>query len=198
MESPDWKPEWKRVAVDEDILKEEQLEKLELELDSALEKEDFAMAAKIRDKLLRLQSGAYVSVLSANLKYYNTFNAASIVDMASSWLQDSEVTCKHPMAPLITGYLDVLNSFGYLFSLPVPTITVKNVRIIMRGCCAWATCEEHAQLYDKRGNMIHPSEEELAAGATPAVMIATNIYVKRNGQWYLSHHSSQPVYRSRR
>lgn len=197
VESPDGKPEWKRLAVDSDIVKDEQLQKLEEQLDSVLEAEDFTAASKLRDKLLRLQSGSYVSVLSANLKFYNAFNAGSIVDMAGCWLQDTSVTCKHPLGPLIAGYVDVLNSFGYLFSLRIPTITVKNVRIMMRGSCAWLTCEEHAQLYDEKGKKTDPTEEELAVGAASAVMVATNIYVKRNGQWYITHHTSQPIFQSR-
>lgn len=186
--------DWKRGPVDVDVSKEEKLEVLEAQLDAALADEDFAAASSLRDQLLRLQSGSYVSVLSANLNFYKAFDSGSIVDIAAVWLQDPSVTCKHPLGPLWFGYAEVINSFGYLFALGVPSITVTNVRITMRGSAAWVTCEEHAQHYDKDGKKVEPTQEEVNSGAVSATMSAINIFVKRNGQWYLAHHSSQPLY----
>lgn len=173
-------PDWKRVPIDVDFAKDEQLQILEEDLDHAVTNENYQRASEIHDKLRRLQSGAYVEVLSANMKFYQAFNSGAIVDMAGCWLQDSSTTCKHPLGPMSSGYLNIINSFGMLFSLGIPTIEVKNVRISMRGTAAIVTCEEHSVDWDEGEH-------------TRTIMCAINIFVKRNGQWYLSHHSSMPI-----
>lgn len=175
-------PAWKRGLVDVDFARDEQLQILEEDLDDALQVEDFKRASDIRDKLVRLQSGAYVAVLSAHMKFYQAFSAGSIVDIAASWLHDDSSSCKHPLGPLISGYLDVINSFGYVFSAGIPHIEVKNVCITMRGSVAYVTCEEHStdwEANDGKGEKV--------------VMNAINIFTKKNGQWYICHHSALPV-----
>lgn len=174
-------PPWKKLAIDPDFAKDEQLQILEEELDIALKAENYRTASELREKLMRLQSAAYVDVLTTNMKFYKAFTAGSIVDMASCWMQDNGITCKHPYAPIGLGYLEVLNHFGYLFTFGLPEIEVRDVRISMRGSMALVTCEEHS--IDRDG--IQESK----------LMSAVNIYQKRNGQWYIFHHSCTPIYK---
>lgn len=185
-------PQWKKGPIDIDFEKDEQLELLEDQLGDAITQENYKLAAELREKLVRLQSGSYVSVLSANLKFYKAFTNGSIVDMAGCWLQDKNSTCKLPFAPLSIGYMNILNSFGYFFSFGVPIIDVRNVQILMRGSAAIVTCEEHTMaeeeepVLDEKGNTIERPP-------IPLVMLATNIFVKNNSQWYLVHHTSNPI-----
>lgn len=188
-------PDWKKGPVDVDFAKDEQLQILEDDLDKALSTEDFARASQVRDKLLRLQSGTYVSVLSANLKFYNAFGSGSIVDMAGVWLQDAGATCKHPLGPLCVGYTNIINSFGYLFSFGVPNIHATNVVITMRGSCAWVTCDEHCDVVEETAKENASGNKFKESQIREIVMSATNIFVKHNGQWYLAHHTAQPVYK---
>ena len=191
---------WRRGPVDRDVENDIRLANLELELDQALDAEDFSSAARLRDELLGLQSASSVEVLNANLKFFKSFDQGSLVDMAGCWLQDSSVTCKHPLGPLSVGYAPVLDSFAELFSEGVPDIVPRNVRISMRGSVALVTCEEVAMGESE-------SESEAAAEArkhnpnfefvtVSVAMLATNIFTKRNGQWYLQHHTSSPKYPS--
>lgn len=169
-------PSWKRFShVDPDFAKDEQLQILETELHDALEREDFSQSSVLRDKLLRLQSGAYVAVLSANMKFYEAMNRRSIVDMAGCWLQSSSVTCKHVNGPLVHGYIDIINSFGYVFTFDLPFIEVQNCRIVMRGSVAYVTLEQKCSPTD---------------GSNQFVIAATSLYTKHNSQWYLTHYSS--------
>lgn len=193
-------PQWRHGPMDADFVKDSKLFDLESALDAAVLREDFTSAAQIREELLRLQSGAYVEVLTANMKFYNAFQSGSLVDMAACWMQDARATCKHPLGPLVVGYLDILNSFGQLFSLGIPQISPVNVRIAMRGTVALATCEEqpletHQFDEDKKAQIKewNPNFDD-----TPAqvVMLATNIFEKKNGQWYLVHHVSSPKFPS--
>ncbi|KAI0564999.1 NTF2-like protein [Gracilaria domingensis] len=175
-------PAWKRGPIDADFAKDEQLQILEEDLDDALLVENYKRASVIRDKLVRLQSGAYVAVLSAHMKFYKAFSSGSIVDIASCWLQSPDSTCKHPSGPVMTGYLNVLNSFGYIFSMGIPKIDVKNVCITMRGTVAYVTCEEHSTDWETEDGRPHT-----------VVMNAINMFTKRNGEWYICHHSALPV-----
>lgn len=190
-------PDWKKVPVDVDFAKDEQLQILEDGLDKALSTEDFERASQVRDKLLRLQSGAYVSVLSANFKFYKAFDSGSIVDLAGVFLQDASTSCKHPLGPLCIGYVNIINSFGYLFSFGVPNIQAKNIVITMRGSCAWVTCDEHCDVVEEEEEVKEDASgnKVKASRIREVVMSATNIFVKHNGQWYLAHHTAQPVYK---
>lgn len=170
-------PSWKTLPIDVDFAKDEQLEILEDNLADAIFREDAEVESQLRAKLLRLQSGAFVSVLSANFKFYRIFNARSIVDMAGIWYQAPETTCKHPISPIARGYIEVLNTFGYLFSQKLAEVRVNNCRIVVRGTVAYVTCDE--VMYDDQ-----TSQE--------VTFYATNVFVKHNGQWYIIHHGSLP------
>lgn len=167
--------------MDVDFAKDEQLQLLEEELEKVVESENFERASEIRDKLLRLQSSAYVSVLSVNMAYYKALNKASIVDMAGCWLQDSSVTCTHPDIGLVKGYINVLNSYGYTFYKGASYVDVKNIQIVMRGTVGYVTCEEHVMTWNADGSK-----------ASNVVTSVIQIYSKKNGHWYICHHSSTP------
>lgn len=171
-------PSWKRGPVDADFARDEQLEILEESLSEALQIENFSRASELRDKLQRLQSGAFVAVLSCNMKFYRAVNTKSLVDIAGIWLQSSSSTCKHPGGPLLKGYINIVNSYGLLFSLDLPDIDLENCRISVRGTVAFVTCDQVC--YDETGTKIKA--------------FATNLYSKHNAQWYLIHHSSVIVH----
>lgn len=171
-------PAWKKGPVDIDFAKDEQLEILETSLDRAVTNEDFTEAAELHKKLTRLQSGSSVAVLSANLKFYHSFNSKSVVDMAGCWLQSGAATCKHPGGPLVAGYVNIINSFGMLFAYDLPQMKVRNINIQMRGTVGYVTCQQVCEDEDEEGKPVE------------ITTCATNIYVKHNSQWYLTHHSS--------
>jgi hypothetical protein len=96
------KPFWK---VDVDSDKDAELMELERQLDTAVLLERYDEAQNIRDQLTRLQSGAFVDVLSAHMNFYKAFDQRSITDMARCWVQDDSASCKHPIGHLHTGYV---------------------------------------------------------------------------------------------
>lgn len=167
-------PAWKKMPIDIDFAKDEQLEILEEAMDTALAEEDFSRAAELHKKLIRLQSGSYVAVLSMNMKFYKALNDKSIVDMAGCWFQSSSSSCKFPGGPLLTNYIDIINSFGLLFTYQLPHIQIRNCNIQMRGTVGYVTCDE--VFFDEDGQQM--------------MSCATNIYIKHNSQWYLIHSSS--------
>lgn len=186
------RPPW---TVDVDGVKDDKLFELEENLADAVTKEDFDLAMQCRDEISRLQSAAYVDVLQAVMGFYKAFNNQSITDIARVFAQDEKVSCKHPVGPLIFGYLEVINTFGSLFSTGLPKITVRNIRISMRGSVAYATCDEIVEARRDPGTLrtnFKETNEHFSNGPAQLCMMSVNIFVKRNGQYLLTHHSSSP------
>lgn len=186
------RPPW---TVDIEGEKDDKLFELEESLAEAVSQEDFELAGKRRDEICRLQSGAYVDVLQALMGFYKAFNNQSITDIARVFAQDENLTCKHPVGPLTTGYFEVLNAFGFLFSTGMPQIHVQNIRISMRGSIAYATCDEIIEPRRDPGTLrtnFKEANESFSNDPAELCMVSVNIFVKRNGQYVLTHHSSSP------
>ena len=100
-------------------------------MQTAVDREDYTRAAKIRDKLGKIQLddslgepflaipsaglglilvGVLAAVLQVNAAFYSAFRNCDMVQMGDVWLRpDSEhdtVACGHPAMPLITGCPD--------------------------------------------------------------------------------------------
>jgi hypothetical protein len=91
--------------VDLDADKDAKLQELEEKLDVAVLLERYDEAQVVQDELTRLQSSAFVEVLSAHMNFYKAFDQRSITDMARCWIQDDSSSCKHPIGGLATGYV---------------------------------------------------------------------------------------------
>lgn len=89
----------------------------------------------------------------------------------------------------------VINTFGALFSTGMPKITAQNIRISMRGSIAYVTCEEVLEPRRDPGTLqtnFKEINENFGNGPAEMIMVSVNIFVKRNGQYLLTHHSSSP------
>lgn len=168
-------------------------------LDTAISREDYGKCAKYRDELTHLQSKNFVEVLQANLRFYNAINRGNIVDIARAYMQGPHVTCKHPLGELVTGYLNVINSFAELFGDGVPILSVTDVRVQPRGSAAYVTCVENLVTEDERKD-IKPSSlpgsefnQAFVQRFADVRILATNVFEKKNGEWYVVHHSAMPV-----
>ncbi len=141
---------WITKVTDADIVSNDKLIELERELDKAMYEDDEARVSEIRDEISHLQTASYVDVLSANMKFYKAFSGGSLVDMGACWLKDNNVTCKHPLGPLFTGFWKVIDSFAGMFSIGIPDVSATNIRISLRGSVAIVTCEERANIIARR------------------------------------------------
>lgn len=77
----------------------------------------------------------------------------------------------------------------------LPEIEVRNIRISMRGSIAYATCDEIIEPRRDPGTLLtnfKEANENFSNDPAQLIMVSVNIFVKRNGQYLLTHHSSSP------
>ncbi|KAF8766309.1 hypothetical protein HU200_007826 [Digitaria exilis] len=160
----------------EDMLIDE--ETLQSNLDRAIQEEDYARAAKIRDDLRILHEDAEASLLAANARFYNAFKNGDIAAMYSIWAKGDHVYVIHPAAGRISGYDVVMQSWEMVcnadYEFPL-SIDLKNIEIHIRGNLGCVTCLEVVK----------------NKGRTWGKQVATNIFEKVDGVWLMSvHHAS--------
>jgi ketosteroid isomerase-like protein len=99
-----------------DAQKQPDLATLRAKLDAAIEAEDYALAASLRDALRALEDDAVAGVAEANARFYAAFRAADIDVMASCLGFGDNVTVIHPGCNAIRGREAVLESWRVIFS----------------------------------------------------------------------------------
>lgn len=189
-------PSWKSFPLDKDVENNSKLVALEKLLDEAWYKDDNERVEELREEIGKLQSTSYVDVLSANLRFYKAFSNGSLTDMGSCWMQDNKVMCKHPLGPMFSGFWKVMESFEAMFYAGIANVRPLNVRISVRGSVAVVTCEEHANPSNdenSESNITSEWNENFSSERAEIRMTATNIFEKKNGQFYLVYHISSPI-----
>ncbi|KAM0829515.1 hypothetical protein ACQ4PT_066850 [Festuca glaucescens] len=163
-------------TTEEDTVVDE--ETLQSNLDRAIQEEDYTRAAKIRDDLRILHEDTEASVLAANARFYNAFKNGDLTAMYSIWAKGDHVYVVHPGAGRISGYDVVLQSWEMVcnadYEFPL-NIDLKNIEVHVRGDLAYVTCLELVK----------------SKGRTWGKQIATNVFEKVDGAWYICvHHAS--------
>ncbi len=109
------------------------------------------------------------SILNANEAFYAAFAGACIDTMDDVWSQNAEVTCIHPGWPALSGRMEVLDSWRSILSTEPPLISFHNAQVYHHGDVGYVICKEHLE---------------------PGALIATNVFVRENGQWKMVHHQA--------
>ncbi|CAK7333613.1 unnamed protein product [Dovyalis caffra] len=149
------------------------------ELQVAIEEENYAQAAKLRDSLKVLQEDSKASVLAANARFYNAFRKGDLAAMQSLWAKVDNVCCVHPGAGGVLGYDDVMESWELVwmnYDFPLE-IELKNARVHFRGDVGYVTCVEFVR----------------TKGSSWGAHFVTNVFEKIDGQWFISIHHASPV-----
>ena len=76
---------------------------LQLALESAVEREDYAAAAALRDRLAFWQNDALTGVEAANARFYAAFQRMDAKEMGRVWGVGQHVRCTHPGSSCILG-----------------------------------------------------------------------------------------------
>ena len=109
-------------------------------------------------------------VLAANKAFYAAFRAADFEAMDVLWSRNREVTVFHPNWPGISGRQDVMESwFRIMIEGSPPDIEPAAPVVILTRMTALVICDE--LIGDNR-------------------MIATNVFVKEDGAWRMTHHQA--------
>jgi len=118
-------------------------------------------------------SAPEAEILFANEAYYTAFASGDVDAMDAIWAQSAPVTCIHPGGPVLEGRDTVLESWvEILISGQTEGFTCRDSKAHVVGDLAWVTCLE-----------------VLGDGA----LAATNIFVRENGTWKMTHHQACPT-----
>src|SRR5438270_13397633 len=93
--------------------------------------------------------------------------------MDALWSQRTDVTCVHPGWNLLASREDVIDSWNAILRNP------NQARIVVGGAAATVI-----------GDVALVLCRELVGGMP---LLATNVFVKEDGDWKLIHHQSSPV-----
>uniref|UniRef100_A0A0D6R9M5 UVR domain-containing protein n=1 Tax=Araucaria cunninghamii TaxID=56994 RepID=A0A0D6R9M5_ARACU len=151
---------------------------LEAELKNAIDTENYTQAARLRDELRLLQEDNRARILAANVKFYKVFEKGDLNTMRMLWSKGDNVHCIHPGAGCISGYDLIMESweltFGPELDLPLQ-IDLQNVEVFIKGNLGFITCLELVR----------------TSGNNWGKQVATNIFEKVDGNWYIClHHAS--------
>lgn len=150
---------------------------LEQDLQIAIEEENYARAAKIRDSLRLLHEDSKASVLAANARFYNSFRNGDLATMQALWAKGENVCCVHPGVAGISGYDLVMGSWEFVwadYEFPL-AIELKHIQVHVRGDIGYVTCMEVVK----------------TKGSNWGKQFATNVFERIDGQWFICiHHAS--------
>jgi len=112
-------------------------------------------------------------VLEINEAFYRAFNQKDVQAMDRIWSCSDEISCIHPGWNVLRGRDAVLDSWhGILTNAGQPRIVTGGAIATFTGDTAVVICRE------------------LVSGSA---LVATNVFVRENGEWRLLHHQSGPV-----
>ncbi len=133
------------------------------------------MAKKVNDR---------DDVLAANEAFYAAFESLDADRMQAVWLKESYITCTHPGWARLIGWGSVMQSWREIFSSTFGMkFVIADEMAHAIGDLGWVTCTEHieSRVYD---------------GVSHATVIATNLFERRQGAWWLVHHHGSPLVRA--
>ena len=111
--------------------------------------------------------------LVANEAFYRALGNSDMGAMENVWARLAPVTCLHPGWTLLTGREDVLESWRTILSNPnQPRIVGGGASVTVFGDAAVVLCRE------------------VVSGSG---LYATNVFVREEGAWRMTHHHSGPV-----
>jgi ketosteroid isomerase-like protein len=120
-------------------------------------------------------------VLVANQAFYQALEALDLTRMEAVWLHEDWVKCLHPGWDLIVGWEEIEESWKNIFrSTRQMRVAISRPLVQVLGDAAWVSCVE---------NVTSTFESDFAT----ALVEATNIFVRREGQWRMVHHHTTPL-----
>ncbi len=116
-------------------------------------------------------------VLAANGRYYAAFATHDLAAMNALWALRTPASCVHPGWMILEGRDDVMASWASILG------NETQPRVVPGGAKAVIVCDMA---------MIHCREFVAGAG-----LMATNLFVREDGEWRIFHHHASPVMAAR-
>ncbi len=157
---------------------EQELDYLEWLVRKYKRKGRFEEARELQGDVRARQEYDVRAVTRLNEVFYQAFTKQDPKVMAELWLREPEVSCIHPgVAEVVVGYDRVMRVWKDILA-PKRSwirITPEDCRVVVRGNTAFAYCFERV-VPDAAGSNL---EQRL---------FATNVFVRRQGMWFIVHH----------
>jgi ketosteroid isomerase-like protein len=129
-----------------------------------------------------------VTVEAANAEFYAAFEAVDMDRMSAVWVDGpyaESVVCVHPGWPMLRGRGAVLRSWALIMAnTPYIQFVLTDVQTETQGDRAVVTCSE---------NILTASEGSDVGFAAGGSVVATNMFVRVDGEWRLWLHHGSPV-----
>jgi uncharacterized protein (TIGR02246 family) len=130
-------------------------------------------------------TGDQLDVGEANRRLYAAFEARDLAAMADLWVLGPEATVVHPGWPVLRTWEQVADSWQRIFDhTPYIQFFLTDEEITVVGDTAWVT------LYE---NILQEMPQPGRSNLGDSRVAATNIFVRRDGQWRLVLHHGSPV-----
>jgi ketosteroid isomerase-like protein len=123
------------------------------------------------------------AVLAANERFYRAIESLDIKEMEAAWLTTAAVQCIHPGWGPLSGWADVRDSWVRIFNNTSAMSFIPHIlHVAVQGEAAWVLCVE--EITSRHADEEHTSQ-----------VLATNLFERRDGQWFMVHHHASPVFR---
>ena len=127
------------------------------------------------------EQAAEEAVRAANQRFYAAFEALDLPAMEAVWVHDDNVQCVQPGWELLLGWDEVRERWKRIFkNTKRVRVALSSLQIRVEGSVGWVACTARITT-------------AFAEGFDEASVQATNIFVKRGGQWLLVAHHASPL-----
>jgi ketosteroid isomerase-like protein len=121
------------------------------------------------------------AVTAANAAFYRAFETLDIKEMEQVWLRTPYIKCVHPGWPLLRGWGPIMASWERIFANTISMrFTLTDVHVEVLGPLGWVV-------------LIEELESQGYDGASRTQILATNLFEKQDGQWFIVHHHASPI-----
>ena len=121
------------------------------------------------------------SILEANRAFYRAFESLDAGSMGEVWLRDPRIVCIHPGWSRLIGWGPIMTSWERIFeNVFEMTIELGDLQVMTSGDLAVVVVEE---------NLLQRDYD----GATRSRVLATSVFERANGRWWLVSHHGSPV-----
>ncbi|MFZ0637209.1 MAG: nuclear transport factor 2 family protein [Candidatus Acidiferrales bacterium] len=117
----------------------------------------------------------------ANRRFYAAFESLDLAQIDEIWAHDDWVQCVHPGWELLVGWDEVRESWARIFS-NTRRVKIALGPVLMRveGEIGWVACTQQVM-------------SAFAEGFEEALTQATNLFIRRDGEWRIVLHHASPL-----
>lgn len=121
------------------------------------------------------------AVRAANQRFYAAFESLNLAAMEEVWAHDDAVQFVQPGWDLLLGWEEVRERWARIFTnLTRVRVAVSGVWVRVEGDVGWVACTARITTAFREG-------------FDEATVQATNIFLRRDGQWLLVAHHASPL-----